>query len=488
MNKLLNITISLFILTISVSLRAQGGYTFTPILDGRFYAAEQNSKHTRGIMKGEFAPDMMAYYSKEELKELLVVPVAYEDVRLIKVFYQSAYFAEQYSFNAVKDGTYTVYNSQGKRILGPVSSAIGFQADCTSLPYHFVATQSPDGQGFDLNIIVPYYDPIVVRGPFEYAFYQEVISGDKSFYVIKAKKPGKEEFAFYDVVGNKISQDRMNAIADYYEKIGTGFLMKYDLARKNNEKDLDEQTKNLYLAALCGNPEGVRVVIEGNYLSKVFDQDFATLATIVQDAEALYYVGVSYLEGCGTEININSAKSCLQMADKLGYPLSKSKLSEIAAIETPVKLATGPQAAVDVMMESDKLRELAYKGNLEAIKIYCHQSLFFSFGSALNNPNEMNYINDVTVKDVLPLLLAGAEKDANCQFMLACVYAGRESMGASNPDYRYSFRNVEKAYYWIGRFRSNPNRGDAQCWGYSEEEKEAIINNILNLVQDRRIF
>lgn len=481
MKKLLNITLSLILLTISFSLRAQGGYTFSPILNGRFYAAEHNSKHTRGIMKGEFDPDMMSFYSKEELQELVVVPVAYEDVRLVKVYYQNAYFAEQYSFNAVKDGTYTVYNSNGKRILGPVSSAVGFQADVVSLPYHFVATQCQNGQGFDLNIIIPYYDPITVQGPFDYAYYQEVKSGDKTFYVINAKKQGKEEFVIYDVVGYQIPQDRMSDIADYYEKIGVGFLMKYELASKKDKENLDEQTKNLYLAALCGSPSAVRVVIEGNYTSQVFDPEFANLSTIVQDAEALYYVGMSYLKGKGIGININSAKSCFQMAEKLGYPLAKSKLSEIATIETPVKLATGPQAAVDELTELDKLRELAYKGNLEAIKIYCHQSLFFSFGSAFINQDDMKFINDVAVIDVLPLLLAGAEKDANCQFMLACVYAGRESMGASYPDYRYSFRNAEKAHYWINRFKSNPDRESARCWGYGKEEKDAIINNILNL-------
>ena len=150
------------LLAVSVSLRAQGGYTFTPILDGSFYATENKSTHARGIMKGELKPYEFEYYSGEELKELLVVPVAYEDIMLVKVLYQNGYSPNQYSFNAVKGGTFTVYNVEGKKLLGPVSSRIGFQAEVLSLPYHLVATQSAGEQGFDLNILIPFYSPVFV--------------------------------------------------------------------------------------------------------------------------------------------------------------------------------------------------------------------------------------------------------------------------------------------------------------------------------------
>lgn len=481
MKRILYLTILLVLLTVSISLRAQGGYTFTPILDGGFYATENNSTHARGIMKGELQPFDFEYYSGEELKELLVVPVAYEDIRLVQVLYQNGYSANQYSFDAVKGGTYTVYSAEGKKLLGPVSSPIGFQAEVLSLPYHLVATQCASGQGFDLNVLVPFYSPVIVSGPFEYAYYQEVKQGDRIYYVINAKKLGKDEFAIYDVVGNPIPESRLSDIKDYYEKIGLGYLAKYDLARKNKKATEAEQAVNLYLAALCGEPSAVRVVIMGNYTVPYFDPEFAMLANEVKDAEALYYVGMAYLKGQGTDIHINSAKSSFQTADRLGDYLSKDRLAEIAAIETPVKLATGPQEAVDEMTELKKLRELAYKGNLEAIKIYCHQSLFFSFGSAFYNPEDCKYIKDATVMDVLPLLLAGAEKDANCQFMLACVYAGRQAMGETYPDYRYSFLNVEKAHSWINRFTSNPGRDSAHCWGYGKDQRDAIISNILNL-------
>lgn len=29
---------------------------------------------------------------------------------------------------------------------------------------------------------------------------------------------------------------------------------------------------------------------------------------------------------------------------------------------------------------------------------------------------------------------------------------------------------------------ANPERDSARCWGYSKEDQEAIINNILNLM------
>lgn len=481
MKRVLTLTISLVLLTVSISLRAQGGYTFTPIFNGRFYATEKNATHARGIINGKFEPSAFDYYSESELKELVVVPVAYEDIRLVKVLYQNGYSSDQYSFNAVKDGTYTVYNAEGKKLLGPVSTPIGFHAEVLSLPYHLVATLSAEGQGYDLNILIPFFDPVNVCGPFEFAYYQEVKYGDKVYYVINAKKLGKEESAIFDVVGNPIPENRMSDIKDYYEKIGMGYLMKYDLARRDKKATEVEQAMNIYLAALCGEPSAVRVVIMGNYTIPYFDSEYAMLANHVQDAEALYYVGMAYFKGQGTDIFINAAKSSFQTADRLGDYLSKDALKEIAAIETPVKLATEPQAAVDEMMDLDILRDLAYKGNLEAIKIYCHQSLFFSFGSAFYNPEDCKYINDEHVIDVLPLLLAGAEKDANCQFMLACVYAGRQAMGELYPDYRYSFLNVEKAHYWINRFKSNPGRETAHCWGYSKDARDAIINNILSL-------
>lgn len=482
MKRLKNLTVSLLLLlVVSMSLKAQGGYTFTPIMGGRFFATEHNTKHTRGIMKGELMPNNFEYYSGDELKNLVVVPVAYDDIRLTKVFYQNGYFADQYSFNAVVDGTYTVYTFEGKKLFGPVSSNIGFLADVLSLPYHLVATQCQDGgQGFDLNILVPLIDPITVRGPFEYAYYQEAKAGDRTYYVINAKKLGKEEFAVYDVVGNLIPQDRLGEIADYYEKMGDGYAIKYDLDAEDDSKKA-ERFKNISLAALCGQPRAVRAIVKAYYDPGYFDPELAMLADAVQDAEALYYVGLSYLNGRGTKVVINFAKSFFQMADKLGYNPSSAQLAKIAAIETPVKLATGPQTHVDDMTDPDLLRELAEKGNLEAIKIYCHQSLFFSFGSAFINSEDLKHIDDEDVVDVLPMLLAGAEKDANCQFMLACVYGGPEAMGAVYPDYQYSFRNVEKAHYWINRFKSNPERDSAWCWGYSSEDKEAIISNILAL-------
>lgn len=477
MKKLLYLTVSLLLLTVSVSLKAQSDYTFTPIMDGRFYATEHNTRHTRGVINGELDPDFLRYYSENELKDYVVVPVAYEDIRLIKMFYQNGYFADQYSFIGVKDGTYTAYDYEGEKLLGPVSSAIAFQAKVLSLPYCFVATQCLNGiQGYDLNIITYISKPITVRGPFEYASYQEVKSGDRTYYVINAKKFGREEFAVYDVVGNLIPQDHLNNIADYYDKMGKSYRTKFE-NNGGKEKDL----LDLYLAALCGEPTVIREVIKSYYEQDKFDNDMSMLADAVQDAEALYYVGLSYLNGIGTYISINSANSCFQKADKLGYSLSKTQLAKIAAIETPVKLATGRQEAVNESTDSDKLRKLAYKGNLEAIKLYCHQTMFFSFGTALFEDVNLEYITDEVVIDVLPLLLAGAEKDADCQFMLACVYGGREAMGAKYPDYKYSFRNVEKAQYWINRFKSNPQRDSARCWGYSKDNQEAIIGYILTI-------
>ena len=105
---------------------------------------------------------------------------------------------------------------------------------------------------------------------------------------------------------------------------------------------------------------------------------------------------------------------------------------------------------------------------------------FHTFGTAWFDDQTSDMYNDENVVVILPLLLAAAPKNANCQLMLACIYAGAEAVGLER-NYAYSFRNVEKAKYWIEKFCSNPARNEAMGWGYKKDVIDSFISNIRNM-------
>lgn len=88
--------------------------------------------------------------------------------------------------------------------------------------------------------------------------------------------------------------------------------------------------------------------------------------------------------------------------------------------------------------------------------------------------------NDCTAAKVLPLLKAAAAKDANCQFMLACLYSGMGCLNENTPA-DYSYKNVAQAKQYANKFKANPKRKDAFCFGLRKEIVDWMLNNIAKM-------
>ena len=204
-------------------------------------------------------------------------------------------------------------------------------------------------------------------------------------------------------------------------------------------------------------------------------------ASSAKCGKALFYAAECYRKGLGTEVAINHAKYLYEKSKMYGCADANAGLMAIEKIEQPITVKPGDPSREYRTMELEDLEALAKGGDIEAIETYCHKMTFFSFGSAsFDCENAFSYFGDGTVVELLPLLLGAAPQDANCQLMLACIYAGPEAVGCERK-YTYSFRNVEKAKYWIEKFASNPKRNEAHGWGYEKSKIDEIIKLIRNM-------
>ncbi len=474
-------TLLLLALLFPLALHAQNGYSFFSLFNGRFYATEDDVTHERGIMSGELDTENFDLYTSDELRDLVIVPVIYDDIRLIKVFHQNGNFWDAYSFRAVKGDKNALYDINGRQLIDLIPERFGWQAEVTARPFCFVGVERPDKQGYNLHIMLGDGLVTVLKGQFDFSYYQEVVVGDINYYYIKAKKFGTEEYANYDVVGNPLTSADLDNLPAYYRKKGSEYHQRYS-SIPGYQRTSDENTKLLNCAALCGDPTAVTVLLLSYYTTMKYEKvvDWDLQAEASKSAQAMYYVGLCYMDGDGTKMNIRRARDFFEQSRDLGYPKAAEKLAKIAAYDKPVSLASGPQTRVNEDLADEELRKMAYGGNIEAIKLYCNQRMLY-LGDALYEDFPM--VTDYLATDVLPLLLAGAQKDASCQFMLACVYAGRQAFGFEYEDLNYSFRDIAKAQYWTNKFLSNPGRTTANCLRYSAADVKKITDNILQLKQ-----
>ena len=141
------------------------------------------------------------------------------------------------------------------------------------------------------------------------------------------------------------------------------------------------------------------------------------------------------------------------------------------------ELAKQFEKDIQEYFNSDELEDLAKDGDIEAITIYCYRTMMMSWVLYYNDGITKRLFGDKEAVDMLPMLLAAAPNEVTCQLILAIIYAGPEAMGL-NRDFTYSFRDPEKAKYWLEKFCSNPKRSDAFYWSKKYEVDDIIIPNI----------
>ncbi len=488
---------SIWMLLLSVfpiSLKAQHGFSFNLVLNDQFYAAERNDNHQRGILKKDFDPDLLLDYSKEELRSLIIVPVSYDDIVTVPLFRQGGQRSSDIVFCAKSGKKNTLYETSGMRLTEELDVNVAWMSYVSGANLRMLGLGRSDGKGYDLRIIFeqPVYEVFTtLTGPFDFSSYETVSVNGRDYYYINAKVLGKDEYVKYDVLGNKLTTSDFSNLAEYYNKLGTEKWNKYK-RMSSDEKRTDLAIKTLFEAASVGNAPALCTIVNGFYLGDHFDLicswAFGT-ASAVKCGEPLYYAGKCYFEAKGRPLMISMAKYAFNTAKEYGYGPASEELEKIANIEKPITLKGGPQPEIDIIkMDPDEIERLAKEGYLEAICQYCHLRTFFYFGELIPiyfeeadvTVSHEKTVDDALAVDVLPLLLAAAPKDANCQLILACIYAGSEALGYAR-NYTYSFRNPEKAKYWIEKFCSNPGKNDAHAWGYPKEYVDMIIQNIRNM-------
>ena len=460
---------------------AQNGYQYIPILNGRVYAVQKENTGKRGVLKNK----LYAGISDEEAKKLVVVPVAYDDILSVPIVDFNGQQASEIAFNGQLNNTYTLYDLEGHKLTEPQTNKFGWLARALGSRLNFVSVARTDGKGYDLMIVMDWPNlNTTVTGPFDNAFYIKVEIGGKEYYVIKARKSGTNEEVMYDALGSPLTAENLLHLDQYYEKKAAQLAVDFTNEVKKGGQISRETERKSYQAASLGNADAIEWVTKGYFEHKqygrVLEWGFGP-ALNAKCGKAAFYAAQCYRMGWGTDIRISSAKYLYEKSQSFGCAEAAAGLLAIKKIEEPIVLKTGTQPKVDDMIDLEQLEKMAKGGNLDAICTYCHQRTFFSFGSALVDYYEDidagDLIDDKLAVDVLPLLLAAAPKDANCQLMLACVYAGREAVGRERS-YTYSFRNPQKAKYWIEKFRTNPGRKNAHGWGYKAEQIEQIIQNI----------
>lgn len=128
---------------------------------------------------------------------------------------------------------------------------------------------------------------------------------------------------------------------------------------------------------------------------------------------------------------------------------------------------------------------IAQMGYLDAISMYCRQTLFFTYG---NEGDMMRHTMDnQRAEKVYDILKAAADYgNAECQFMLACVLTEnqctrfydsdyKEYQEPDNPDYIYRDLTEAKKYYKM--FLENPSE-EKSPFGLKEKDILIMIGRV----------
>lgn len=457
------------------------GYTYVPVLDGKFYAVQIDATSKRGVLKERISK----LHSEEEIKDLVIVPAIYNDIAIVKVLNQTGALSSDIAFRGILDDKNTLYSQTGRQLTDPVPSKFAWYARALGSNFSFLALGPSDGGGHDLLLINEWPDQCqILYGPFDKAWYEEVKSGDKTCYYIKAQPQGSTGYVYYDVLGNPHMTTDLYQLSTYYDKLSNKLVREYNSVPESQRAESSSVMVKLFQAGSLGNKSAIYAIADTYYKMKIYDRmlEWAWGPGInAKSGDAAFLAGQCYRLGLGTPIQIGTAKYFYNKAVEFGYSDAAIGLEAINRIEKPIALKTGKQPTIDELETPfEQIEKYAKEGYPEAIYIYCHRSTFHGFGIGLHDEDMRKFINDATAVDILPLLHAVAPNDANSQFILACVYAGQEAVGGPR-NYMYSFRDPDKAKYWLNKFLANPKRKDAHCWGYSQEDVNTIIANIKNL-------
>lgn len=111
-----------------------------------------------------------------------------------------------------------------------------------------------------------------------------------------------------------------------------------------------------------------------------------------------------------------------------------------------------PSATMDSLTLEQQLF-LANNGNVYAMENYCRTLLH---GYQTLGEDDWQ-ITDALARKVHVLLREGSMYgNANCQFMLACLYSGMRCLGAQDNDPSYSFYDPAKAKSYLQQYLDNP--------------------------------
>ncbi len=276
---------------------------------------------------------------------------------------------------------------------------------------------------------------------------------------------------------------------------------KYDMALeliKNNSSDAGEIARLLTASALEGYVPAIQVLgsikADAGYWEEALG--WFEKASAAGDGYSSRMAAGIYREGRHHQCNRAKAKEYYQKAIQQGDTEAKAELDEMEnEANRVIKIKGNLPPTVKSAEELEDLKEeemypFALQGYLEAIETYCHRMMFFSYGSALwyNEDSKqvvldeevMLPVNDCLIIKLIPLLKAGATKDANCQFMLACLYSGFGCMGVSTPS-DCTYVNVKLAKQYANKFKANPKRKQAHCFGLRKEIVDWMLNNIAKM-------
>ena len=453
---------------------------FNPILDGKLYAVRNNKTAKLGIFKDKIDWDYIYLYTPESLEDLVVLPLKFDDIFIVRKFYENSFESKDPVFRALLNGENILFDLDGRQITRATDKTIMWYSLTSSSIHELAGISRKDGNGCD--ILLQFEDPAyytIMNGPYQYAWFESAEVGKTKYYCIKARENGSDRVFAYDVFGNPLRPDDLLNLESYYKKL------------RESDSWKNPGNKEIIQLASIGDQTSLSAVAEQLYKNKKYTRvlEWALKPGLnFCNADAIFYGAQCMRLGLGGDVRINSAQVLYEIANQYAKPGSSAALSTEAGllaiknIEKPIKLKSGNPAGYtgDGYFENldfDLLERLAKEGWLGAIRVYCHKATFFSLGSALFDGTT---ISDHVAVDVLPLLLAAAPLDANCQFMLACVYAGDECMGL-NRNYGYSFRKPDLAKKWLNQFLTNPKRSSAHCWGYSKEQVDGIVQRIKGL-------
>lgn len=428
--------------------------------------------------------------------EEYIVPPIYSDLGLPTVIGPDGNKLARIAFiRATKDDTHFLYDTDGRVYASNLPSKPAYISYVPSHDFMLCALSIPNvTDAYRLYIPEPIQSySKLLDGAFLFSNFIEVKGNERSYYYIEAPAAEGSKVYKFDVFGNALTDADLADLESYYYK-----NEKYKIPEDANNFDLGLHDLNAFRGAKVGSCSSVKSVIR--HIATI-DKDkkdketfhWASIGSANNCAYACKILGDCYHYGMGTHVIISMARFYYQKAERLGEDVSE-RFKEIERYEqkAPCKASTPDNIVKEIDDEYQSpeiVGKYAKQGYPYAVDILCRQTLFFSIGSAYWYNKETgevldnNYYrdwNDKTAIEVLPYLLARAEDDADAQFMLACVYGGMESVGRER-NYGYSFRNPEKAKYWINRFANNPSRSKAHTFGYENPVVEKIISNIRSL-------